>query len=162
MERVAEAVPKAVLYPVSATRGEGTEALLSAVVELLPEGPPLYDQDEVSTAPVRFMAAEIVREKLFMALGEELPYSLAVDVEDWDESTTPGLTRIQAVIYVAREGHKGMVIGKGGAVLKRVGSEARAEIMDMLERKVHLELWVKVRQGWTGDKGFARSLGLGE
>jgi GTP-binding protein Era len=134
----------------------------AAVVSRLPEGPPQYGEDEITTASVRFMAAEAVREKLFVALGQELPYGLAVEIEDFDEQTSPGMPRISAVIYVPRTTHKGIVIGKGGEMLKRVGTEARAEIEELLGGRVHLELWVKVKPDWPGDKGFVRELGLGE
>ena len=114
------------------------------------------------SSPVRFLAAEIVREKLFLALGEELPYSTAVTIEDWDEQSKPGLTKIRAAIHVARESHKPMVIGKGGERLKDVGQKARADIEEMLGGQVFLELWVKVRPDWTDDRAFLRDLGLGQ
>lgn len=159
---VAEALPAAELFPVSALTGLGVDALLAAVLARLPEGAHQFDPDEVSTAPVRFLAAEIVREKLFLALGEELPYSTAVTVEDWDEKSKPGLTKIRAAIHVARDSHKPMVIGKGGERIKDVGQKARADIEEMLGGQVFLELWVKVRPDWTDDQAFLRDLGLGQ
>ncbi len=159
---VSEALPQAELFPVSALNGLGTDELLAAVLSRLPEGPAQYGEDEVSTAPVRFLAAEIVREKLFLALGEELPYSTAVTVEDWDEASQPGLIKIRASILVARESHKPMVIGKGGERIKDIGAKARVEIEEMLDSRVFLELWVKVRPDWIEDQALLRDLGLGQ
>ena len=128
----------------------------------MPEGEAQYDAEDVSTAPVRFMVAEIVREKVFLAMGEELPYSTAVTVDDWDEASQPGLVKIRASILVARESHKPMVIGKGGERIKDVGQKARVEIEELLGSKVFLELWVKVRPNWAVDVELLRELGLGE
>jgi GTP-binding protein Era len=155
-------LPAAEIFPISALTGLGVDDLLTALLARLPEGAHQFDPDEVSTAPVRFLAAEIVREKLFLALGEELPYSTAVTVEDWDEQSKPGLTKIRAAIHVARESHKPMVIGKGGERIKDVGQKARADIEEMLGGQVFLELWVKVRPDWTDDRAFLRDLGLGQ
>ncbi len=162
MERLAEVWPQAEFFPLSAKQGQGVDALLDGVRQKLPFGPPFYAEDEISTAPLRFMASEIIREKLFLSLGQELPYSTAVMVENWDETSRPGMTVIDAVIYVARESHKGIVIGKRGELLKKIGSEARLEIEELTDGKVFLELWVKVRRDWTGDEIFIRSLGIGE
>jgi GTP-binding protein Era len=120
----------------------------------------MFPEDQVSTVPLRFMAAEIVREKLFLSLRQELPYQTAVEIEQWVEE--PEIVRIAAVIYVGRASHKSMVIGKGGALLKQIGQAARLEIEELIEKKVFLELWVKVKEGWTEDQGFLRGLGLGE
>jgi len=160
MENAARFFPGAEIVPLSAVSGDGREQLLSRVLTHLPEGPAMYPEDQVSTAPVRFLAAEIVREKLFLELRQELPYSTAVEIEHWAEE--PERVVINAVVYVARDTHKSMVIGKGGAMLKKIGSAARVEIEELLEQKVRLELWVKVRQDWTEDPGFLRALGLGE
>ena len=159
---VSEALPAAEIFPISALTGLGVDDLLTALLSRLPQGAHQFDPDEVSTAPVRFLAAEIVREKLFLALGEELPYSTAVTVEDWDEKSKPGLTKIRAAIHVARESHKPMVIGKGGERIKDVGQKARADIEEMLGGQVFLELWVRVSQDWTDDRAFLRDLGLGQ
>ncbi len=162
LSAIGEALPEAEAFPISAMTGQGTDALLAGLLSRLPEGPHQYDPDEVSTAPVRFLAGEIVREKLFLALGEELPYSTAVSVDNWDETSKPGLIKIQASILVGRESHKPMVIGKGGARIKEIGRQARLEIEEMLGQKVFLELWVKVRPGWADDPALLRELGLGE
>lgn len=159
---IGEALPGAELFPISAATGLGVDELLRAVMTRLPEGPARYDPDDVSTAPVRFLVSEIVREKVFLAMGEELPYSTAVTVDDWDEASQPGLTRIRASILVARESHKPMVIGKGGERIKDIGQKARVEIEELLEGRVFLELWVKVRPEWAADVALLRELGIGE
>ncbi len=162
MAALGELWPEAEMIPVSALRGKGTDELLARLLDFIPEGPPMFPEDQISTAPVRFMAAEIIREKLFYTLRQELPYSTAVEIEVWDETSRPDMTLVNAVIYTAQKNHKGMIIGKQGANLKKIGSEARKEICELLDCKVHLELWVKVRSGWTEDPGFLRAMGLGE
>jgi GTP-binding protein Era len=162
MGALGELWPEAEFIPVSALRGKGTEELLARILDIIPEGPPMFPEDQISTAPVRFMAAEIIREKLFYSLRQELPYSTAVEIEAWDETSKPGMALVNAVIYTAQKNHKGMIIGKQGANLKKIGTEARHEISELLGCKVHLELWVKVRSGWTEDPGFLRAMGLGE
>lgn len=160
MEAAGRFFPGAEIVPMSALSGDGREVLLERALAHLHEGPAMYPEDQISTAPVRFLVAETVREKLFLELRQELPYSTAVEIEHWEEDGDR--VRINAVIYVARDTHKSMVIGKGGSMLKKVGSEARAEIEELLGQRAHLELWVKVREDWTEDPGFLRALGLGE
>jgi len=162
MAKLGELWPEAEFIPISALRGKGTGELMEKVLEHLPEGPSMFPEDRISTAPVRFMASEIIREKLFYSLRQELPYSTAVEIEQWDEQSRPDMALINAVIYTAQKNHKGMIIGKQGANLKKIGTEARKEIAELLGIKVHLELWVKVRSGWTEDPGFLRAIGLGE
>jgi GTPase len=152
--------PAQPIFPIAATTGEGLGPLLEAARTMLHPGPPLFPEDQISTAPLRFMAAEIIREKLFLALHQELPYALAVEIEQWDERES--LAVIHATIYVARSSQKGMVIGKGGGLLKEVGRESRAEIEGLVEKKVHLELWVKVKRDWPDNPSFLSSLGIGE
>ncbi|WMW64498.1 GTPase Era [Nitratidesulfovibrio liaohensis] len=154
--------PKAEVFPVSALKRDGLPELVQLLKSKLPVAPAMYPEDQLSTLPVRFMAAEIVREKLFLALRQELPYSVAVEIEKWDEEEGRDLVTIHAVIYVGRPSHKSMVIGKAGATIKDLGTKARVDIQTLLEKKVHLELWVKVREGWTEDVGFLRSLGLAD
>ena len=154
--------PKAEVFPVSALTRDGLPELVKLLKSKLPVAPAMYPEDQLSTLPVRFMAAEIVREKLFLALRQELPYSVAVEIEKWDEEEGRDLVTIHAVIYVGRPSHKSMVIGKAGATIKDLGTKARVDIQTLLEKKVHLELWVKVREGWTEDVGFLRSLGLAD
>jgi len=162
MAKLAELWPEAEFVPVSALRGKGTDELLERILEHTPEGPRMFPEDQISTVPLRFMASEIVREKLFYSLRQELPYSTAVEIEQWDEKTREDMVLVNAVIYTSRKSHKGMIIGKQGANLKDIGSQARKDIAELIGKKVHLELWVKVREGWTEDPGFLRALGLGE
>lgn len=157
----AERWPETELVPVSAKSGEGVDALLAVVRSFLPEAPPMFPEDQISTASVRFLAAEIIREKLFLALEQELPYNVAVEVENWEELPEQNMTVIEATIYASKSSHKGMIVGKQGQNLKRVGQQARQDIRSLLGTKVHLELWVKVREGWTEDGQFMMSLGLG-
>ncbi|MFW6324996.1 MAG: GTPase Era [Desulfovibrionales bacterium] len=147
-------------HPLSALKGTGVEEILSTLIPHLPPGPPLYPEDQISTAPIRFLTSEIIREKLFLHLKEELPYSIAVEVEHWEEQ--PGIVYINALIYVARERHKGMVVGRKGSLLKQVGRSAREEIEELVGKKVHLELWVKVRKDWPDNRQFLLSMGLEE
>lgn len=161
MGQAAEYWPESEQLPISALRGQGTELLLGKILDFLPQGPPMFPEDQVSTVPLRFMASEVVREKLFMSLRQELPYQTAVEIENWEERPGKSL-RINAVIYAARKTHKGIIIGRGGQNLKKIGTQARKELEEMLETKVMLELWVKVREGWTEDAGFLRSIGLGD
>ena len=153
--------PGAEIFPVSALSGGGVPPLVAAIKNSLPEGEAQFPEDMLSTLPMRFMAAEIVREKLFMTLRQELPYSTAVDIESWDEDFDRGHVTIHAVIYVGRSSHKAMVIGHAGRNIKEVGQAARKEIMELLDRKVHLELWVKVKENWVEDISFLHALGLG-
>ncbi|MDR2488092.1 MAG: GTPase Era [Desulfovibrio sp.] len=153
--------PAAELFPVSALTGEGLASLLAAVKKKLPQGKAQFPDDQLSTLPMRFMAAEIVREKLFISLRQEVPYSTAVDIESWEEDSERGSVAIHAVIYVGRPSHKAMVIGHAGRNIKQMGQTARQEIAELLGLKVHLELWVKVKENWSEDAAFLHSLGLG-
>ncbi|BBD09407.1 GTPase Era [Desulfovibrio ferrophilus] len=161
MQVLGEMWPEAGILPISASKGKGLDELLATVKKHLPEGPPMFPEDQLSTVPLRFMAAETIREKLFMSLKQELPYSTAVEIEQWDEDEN-GLIRIGALIWVARDNHKAMVIGKGGQNLKEIGRASRLELKQLLGGKVHLEMWVKVRRDWTEDSNFLRTIGLGE
>lgn len=161
MEQIAAIWPEADIYPISATTGENVETLVQSIAGSMPLGPPLFPEDQLSTVPLRFMASEIIREKLFLNLHEELPYHTAVDIENWDDRSQPGLTRIHAVIFVERDTHKAMVIGKQGRNLKQIGQSARLELEELLESKVYLELWVKIRSRWSEDERFLLSLGFG-
>lgn len=152
--------PGAEIFPGSALTKDGLPELRALLAKALPEGELQFPEDQISTAPVRFMTAEIIREKLFLHLRQEVPYGVAVDVESWEEDEERGQTVIHAVIYVARPMHKAMVIGKGGASIKQIGTEARMDIQQLLEHKVHLELWVKVREHWTEDPAFLQDLGM--
>ncbi len=160
LEQLHDLFPKAEIFPVSALRRNGLEDLKALLKRHLPEAPAEFPDDQLSTAPLRFMVSEIVREKLFLHLKQEVPYSVAVDIEQWEEDPERQQTIIHAAIYVARPSHKAMVIGKSGAGIKAIGSEARKDIITLLEGKVHLELWVKVRENWTEDVNFLRNLGM--
>jgi len=149
--------PFAALVPVSATRGTQLKALLGEVRQYLPEGPATYEAEEITDRPERFLAAELVRERIFRLLGDELPYSIAVVVDDF--KVEGRLRRIHATIYVDRPGHKAIVIGEKGATLKRIGTEARHAMEALFDGKVHLELWVKVKSGWADNEIALRQLG---
>ncbi|NCC24545.1 MAG: GTPase Era [Deltaproteobacteria bacterium] len=161
LEACASRLPSAEIHPVSARTGEGVQDLLERLIDSLPPGPAVYPEDELSTLPLRFLVSEIVREKLFLRMAQELPYHLAVEVEAWEDLAEKSLTRISVLIYVSQERYKGMVVGRQGSVLKSVGTQSRVEIEDMIERKVDLQLWVKVKKRWTENPSFMESLGLG-
>ncbi len=146
-------------FMISARKGDGISDLRKWLAEALPEGPWHYPEDQVADLPLRLIAAEITREKLTLRLHQELPYQLTVETENWDERKD-GSVRIDQVIYVARDGHKGIVLGKGGETVRQIGSEARAEISELLGRKVHLFLTVKVRPGWLDEPERYREMGL--
>ncbi|MDR1853654.1 MAG: GTPase Era [Azoarcus sp.] len=145
------------IVPLSAERGHNCDELLEAAAPLLPEGAPMFGEDEITDRSERFLAAEFLREKLFRLLGDELPYGLAVEIEKFD--TEGELRRIHAAVIVDKPAHKAMVIGKGGEKLKRVASEARVEMERLFGGKVFLETWVKVKSGWADDERALKSLG---
>lgn len=148
------------IVPVSALKGDGMSELADAVMQSLPPGEPAYDEDDFTDASMRFLAAELVREQLIERLHQEIPYRLTVSVEQFDEK--PGRIVVGAVIWVESASQKGMVIGKGGKVLKAVGSRARHAMEDLFGRSVHLDLWVKVREGWSDDEQALRQMGYGD
>jgi GTP-binding protein Era len=143
--------------PLSATKEADAQRLLQIVAPHLPEQAWFYDADALTDRSERFLASELIREKLFRLTGDELPYSSTVVIDKFEEEG--GLRRIAATIVVEREAHKGMIIGEGGERLKRIGSEARQELERLLEAKVFLELWVKVRAGWASNEEHLRSYG---
>jgi len=147
----------AAVLPVVARRKKAADLVLKEVFRLLPEGDPLFDEDQITTASLRFMVGEIVREKLARLVHDEVPYSTTVEVERFAEEATH--TAIDAVIYVERPGQKAIVIGKGGCKLKEIGTQARIDIERIIERKVMLKLWVKVREDWADDNRALRALG---
>jgi len=146
-------------WPVSAKKGDNCPQLLEAVLAALPEGPPLFPEDTLTDQPERALSSEIVREKILHRTREEIPHATAVAIDRWEDGAD-GVTRIDATILVEREGQKAIVIGKGGEMLKAVGTEARLEIEKLLGRRVGLKLWVKVRSHWRDDEGTLRNLGL--
>lgn len=145
------------LIPVSALAGDNLEALERSVLERLPEGPAIFPDDQITDRSMRFMAAEIIREKLLRSLGQEVPHALTVEIETYREEEE--LTHIRALILVERPGQKAIVIGHKGEVLKKVGERARMDLERLLEGKVYLGLWVKVREGWSDDERALKSLG---
>jgi GTP-binding protein Era len=149
--------PFAALVPVSAERGRQLDDLLQAVAKLLPEAEPLFAAEQFTDRPVRFLASELIREKAFRLLGDELPYGIAVIIERWTE--TEARVEIIATILLERESHKGIVIGAGGAKLREIGRLARLDIAKLLDKAVHLETHVRVRRGWSDDAGQLASLG---
>ena len=145
------------LVPISATKGTQVRALLDEIRRQLPVGEPVYEADDITDRPERFLAAELVRERIFRLLGDELPYATAVVVEKFEVEGR--LRRISATIYVDKPGHKGIVIGEKGATLKRIGTEARHAMEALFDGRVHLELWVKVKRGWAENNIALRQLG---
>ncbi len=158
LERAAGEGEFAEVVPVSASRERNLGTLLKALVRYLPEQPPLYDPDTLTDRSERFLAAELVREKLFRLLGEELPYGCAVSIDRFEEEGR--LRRIHAAIVVEKANHKAIVIGKDGAKLKAVASAARRDMEKLFGGKVFLEVWVKVRPDWTRDGAALRRLGF--
>ena len=149
--------PFRTIVPVSAEKSRQLDALLKEIRPLLPEGMPLFDADQYTDRSVRFLAAESVREKAYRLLGDELPYGVAVTIDRWDESrATP---QIAATLIVERDAHRPIVIGKDGAKLREISRLARADIEQMLGKPVFLEVWVRVRRGWSDDVRALKSLG---
>jgi len=142
--------------PVSAVKGQGMESLQQAIIARLPEGPPFFPPDYLTDQPERFLAGEMIREKILEETRQEVPHSVAVLVEKWED--TPKLTRIAATIFVERPGQKAILIGAKGAAMKRIGSAARLEIETMLGRKVFLELFVKVSAEWRENEEFLKAI----
>jgi GTP-binding protein Era len=156
--RLAKMRAFAAIVPVSAAKGWQVGDLLDAIVALLPEGPPIYGADEFTTDSERFLAAELLREKLFRALGEELPYASSVGIDRFRQEGN--LRSIHASIVVDKESQKAIVIGKAGKQLKAIASQARREMERLFGGKVFLEVWVKVRSGWADDAAALRSMGF--
>jgi len=147
------------VFMISALKGDGVEDLRQHLAYQMRPGSWLYPDDQAADVPLRFLAAEITREKLFLSLHQELPYGLTVETESW-EDRDDGSARIDQVVYVARKGHKGIVLGKGGAQIKSMGAAARAELEKLLDRRIHLFLHVKVREKWLEEPARFRAMGL--
>ncbi len=152
--------PFKAIVPISALERDGLELLVKEIVETLPEGPMYYDPDTLTDQPERLLAAEIIREKIFMLTRQEIPYASAVVVEEFREDPERNLVHIQATVYVEKDSQKGIIIGKGGQMLKKIGTLAREELEFLLGKKVHLELWVKVLKGWRKEERLLRRLGF--
>ena len=146
-------------FLVSATRGDGVDAFVTALFSRLSEGPAFYPEEDLTDLPMRFIAKEVIREKLFDLLEEEIPYSVAVQIEEYKEEPEKNLVRIRADVLVERESQKGIVIGKGGGLLKKVGTAARLELEKETGTRVYLELFVKVEREWSRSESMLRRLG---
>jgi GTP-binding protein Era len=157
LQKASEGREFAGVHPVSALKRKGLEALVAALLALMPEQPPLYGEDEITDKSQRFLAGELVREQLMRQLGAELPYATTVEIESFTVDGT--MLRIGAVIWVEREGQKAIVIGKGGTRLREIGSKARLAMERLFGSKVFLETWVRVRAGWSDDEAALKTFG---
>lgn len=160
IEKLSALYDFAAVVPISAEKGDNVDELEREVARLTPVGELIFDPEQLTDRSSRFLAAEIVREKLFRHLGQELPYSLTCEVELFEESSD--MIHISVAIYVERSGQKRIVIGKGGSRLKSVGRDARLEMQELFGCKVHLELWVKVREGWSDNERMLKNLGYND
>ncbi len=145
------------IVPVSALKGENTDTLIEQIMKYLPYGPAFYDEDTITDQPTRQIVAELVREKVLRSIDEEIPHGVAVVVENM--KYTKKMVNIDATIICEKDSHKGIIIGKGGAMLKKIGSLARPEIEDLLEKQVNLQLWVKVKKDWRDSDYLIRNFG---
>lgn len=157
LQKVASEFPFTDIIPVSAERGENIAELLKTAAKHLPEAPPVFEADDITDRSERFLAAELLREKLFRNLGEELPYGMAVEIEKFEQEGD--LRRIHAAVVVDKAAHKAIVIGKAGERLKRISTDARKDMETLFGGKVWLETWVKVKSGWADDERALKSLG---
>jgi len=147
------------IFPISALKGENMEGLIPKIIHFLPLSPHYYPDDTLTDRSTRFIVAEMIREKVIRLTMQELPYSTAVTIESYEENTPNGIIRISATIFVERESQKGMLIGKGGAMLKQIGQSARKNIEQYLESKIFLELWVKVNKDWPDNERSLNEFG---
>jgi GTP-binding protein Era len=160
MERIAywkERLPNSLIYPISALHDFNIEAVWEKILELVPESPAYFDKEELSDRPMRFFVSEIIREKIFLHCDKEVPYSCQVEIEEYTEE--PGLTRIRALIIVERDSQKGIIIGKGGEMLKRIGKDARLEIEKFIDQRVFMETYVKVDKDWRSTENKLKKYG---
>lgn len=153
-----ELYPFRAIIPISAKKGDGVQRLIDELLTFLPKGPRYFPEDVPTDASERFLAAEIVREKVFLLTGQEIPYSAAVMIESFKEEAHR--VTIHATIYLERASQKGIVIGKGGSKLKAIGIAARHDIEELVDKKVVLKLWVKIRKNWSSDASFLKELGF--
>jgi GTPase len=160
LAEIGQAIPSVEIVPISALKRQNLPELLRVIKSLLPESPPLMPEDEYTDQTERMIAEEVIREKIFLAMRQEVPFSTAVEIEEFAEVPERELTRITAAIIVERDAHKGMVIGAGARQLKAIGTKARLEIERILARHVFLELNVRVEKGWTDDPRRLKDLGL--
>lgn len=157
LQQVSARYQFAAVVPVSAKQGTQLDELEKCIATLLPVAEPFYPEDQITDRSTRFIAAEMIREKLVRLLGDELPYATSVEIEKFDEGAD--LVKIYALIWVERDNQKAIVIGKDGAKLKRIGQEARNDLEELLEKKVYLKTWVKVKRGWSDDERALQQLG---
>jgi GTP-binding protein Era len=160
MERCAALLPGREIIPLSALKGDGVALVLDRIESFLPEGPRYYSEGEITDQTERFLAAEIIREKIFLRTHEEIPYGTAVSIDEFTDREETNLIVIKATIHTDRAAHKPILIGKKGAMLKEVGTQARAELERLLGCKIFLELFIRVDQGWTQDPNALNELGL--
>ncbi len=160
MRRIAESAPDSEIVPISALEKENLDRLETLIISRLPEGAPQFPDDQFTDKSMRFIVAEIIREKLFRLLKQELPYSITVSVDHYTEESD--MIRISATIWVERKSQKGIVIGKNGSLLKKVGSQAREDIQRLIANKVYLQLWVKVREDWADDEKSLAAFGYSD
>lgn len=158
LQHIQERHRPAAIIPISARTGYQLDILREALIRELPERERLYDEDDLTTVASRILAAEMVREKLFRAMGAEIPYAIAVETERFEENN--GLFSIQATIFVDKDSQKAIVIGSKGATLKTIGTQARKDLEKLLGGKVYLDLWVKVRRGWSDNPASLRRIGV--
>ncbi|MCX8600583.1 MULTISPECIES: GTPase Era [unclassified Gilliamella] len=162
IEAISQKVNFLDVIPISAEKGEGVDIIKDIVKKHLPEGEHHFPEDYITDRSQRFMASEIIREKLMRFLGDELPYSVTVEIEQFKVDERNGMYRINGLILVERDGQKKMVIGNKGEKIKKIGIEARKDMQSFFDNKVHLELWVKVKAGWADDERALRSLGYSD
>lgn len=151
--------PFASIVPISALKGDGVEALMGEIPQLLPEGPRYYPEDQLTDVPERFIVAEMIREQVLMRTKDEVPYGVAIVVERFQENPVKNMVGISAVINVERDSQKGILVGKGGTMIRHIGQGARKEIERMLGVKVHLELFVRVQKNWTSSGRMLKEFG---
>ena len=161
MDAYREIMDFAAIIPLSARTGENVDDLIETMFDELPEGPAYYDEDTLTDQPVKEIAAEMIREKALKSLSDEIPHGIAVVVDSLKKRGNRDLYDIEATIICEKESHKGMIIGKQGSMLKTIGSHARPDIERLLDSKVNLKLWVKVRKDWRDNETQIRSFGLG-
>jgi len=157
IEEYSRLYPFKEIVPISALKHDNLQALMNVIAGILPEGPRYFPEDVITDQPERFVAAEIIREKVFLFTREEIPYSVAVTIESFKEKD--GVISITATINVERDSQKGIIIGKGGGMLKRIGTEARLDIEKLLGSKIYLELFVRVQEDWTRSPGALKDFG---
>ena len=160
LARAQQRFPFAEIIPISALKKTNLDQLENSILALLPEGGLIYPEDQITDRPERFLTAEIIREKLTRRLGDELPYALTVEIERYED--LPNITKIYAIIWVERSSQKNIVIGKQGEMLKKIGMDARRDIERLIGQKVYLQLWVKVKKGWSNNERSLQSLGFSD